>query len=284
MTQARPTPYPIRIFRCLRLALHFTWIAIGTAILYPSVGAQRRARLKQRWSHQILRILSVRLETQPTDAPPGCLIVSNHVSWLDIFAIHSLRPAAFISKAEVRQWPFFGWLGEKNDTVFLRRGSRGHAKVVNAEIDALLNAGMDVAIFPEGTTSDGTHLLGFHAALLQPAIETGRPILPLALSYHDAQGNISLAPSFAGETTIGQCFSAILASRSLTVRLIPEPVIDTVGKTRRELSQAVRAAIASRLGFPLSSNPPERSPGPQGGQPSANRPTGSRNQSPADWA
>jgi len=265
MSQARPTPLLIRIFRSLRLALHLGWIGLGAAIVYPCVGEEQRLRLKKHWSRQILGILSVNLEAQPTDAPPGSLIVANHISWLDIFAIHSLRPAAFIAKAEIRQWPFVGWLAARNDTVFLRRGSHGHARIVNAEIDALLNLGVDVAIFPEGTTTDGTHLLGFHAALLQPAIETGRPILPLAISYFDAQGNISLAPSFAGETTLIQCFSAILACRSLTVRLAPAPIIDTAGRTRRELSQAAHTAISTRLGFLPLSNPPEKSPDPQAG-------------------
>ena len=263
MSEIRPTPFPIRIFRCLRLALHLVWIAIGTAIIYPLVGDRGRTRLKQHWSRQLLSILAVRLRTQPTEAPPGSLIVANHVSWLDIFAINSLRPAAFISKAEVRQWPLIGWLAERNGTVFLRRGSRGHAKIVNSEIDALLDAGKDVAIFPEGTTTDGTHLLGFHGALLQPAIETGRPILPLALSYRDEQGNVSQAPSFSGETTLIQCFSAILASRSLTVLLSPTPAIDTTGKTRRALSQAAHTAIATKLGFPLLSSPPEKLTDPQ---------------------
>jgi 1-acyl-sn-glycerol-3-phosphate acyltransferase len=265
MNPARPTPPLIRLFRGLRLALHLAWLCLGAAVIYPWVGTEQRQRLKKSWSQQILRILSIRLDTQVIDAPPGCLIVANHISWLDIFVIHSLRPAAFISKAEIRQWPFIGWLAAKNDTVFLRRGSRGHARVVNTEIDALLNLGMDVAVFPEGTTTDGTHLLGFHAALLQPAIETGRPILPLAISYFDAEGNISLAPSFAGETTMAQCFSAILACRSLTVRLTPAPAIDTAGKTRRELSLAAHAAVATRLGFRPEHTPPGTSPDPQAG-------------------
>ncbi len=265
MKQDRPTPRLIRLLRCLRLLLHFVRIAIGTAALYPRVGEQGRARLKRQWSRKILEILAIRLEAPPADAPPGSLIVANHVSWLDIFAIHALRPSAFIAKAEIRHWPFFGWLATRNDTVFLRRGSHGHARLVNAEIDALLNYGMDVAIFPEGTTTDGTHMLGFHAALLQPAIETGRSVLPLAISYHDAQGNISRAPSFSGETTLLQCLSAILACRALTVRLAPAPAIDTAGRTRRELSQAAHTAIATRLGFLPSSNPPEKSSDPQGG-------------------
>lgn len=269
MTPARPTPPLIRILRCLRLALHLAGVALGTATLYPLVGDRGRAKLKKRWSRQLLAILAVRLDLQPTDAPPGSLIVANHVSFLDIFSIHALRPAAFISKADVRLWPFIGWWAARNDTVFLQRGSRGHARLVNTQIDALLNAGIDVAVFPEGMTSDGTHLLTFHAALLQPAIETGRPILPLALSYHDADGMLSLAPSFAGETTLRECFSAILACRSLTVRLVPAPAIDSTGKNRRELSQLARTAIAgllaSRPGFPPVSTRPEKSPDRPGG-------------------
>jgi len=267
MSASRPTLIPVRAYRCLRLALHFAWIAIGAALIYPCVSEQRRAWLKQRWSHRILNILAVRLDLEPTDAPLGSLIVANHVSWLDIFVIHALRPSAFVSKSEVRDWPFIGWLAERNDTVFLRRGSRGHAKVVNAEIDALLNAGRDVAIFPEGTTTDGTHLLGFHAALLQPAVETGRPVLPLAISYHDATGRHSLAPAFAGETTLAECFGAILANRSLIVQLTPCAAIDTTGKTRRDVVRAAHEAIAdtlsTRLGFPLSSTAPGIPPDPQ---------------------
>ncbi len=262
MDSRRSTPYLVRAYRCFRLAIHLLWLGLGAAVIYPWVSIAQQARLKQRWSHQILSILAVHLEAHPTDAPRGCLIVANHISWLDIFAIHAFRPAAFIAKAEIRQWPFIGWLAERNDTVFLRRGSHGHARIVNTEIDARLNAGRDVALFPEGTTTDGTHLLGFHAALLQPAVETQCPILPLAISYHDETGELSLAPSFAGEITLSQCFWSILACRSLRVRLQPAPPIVTVGKTRRELCLAARTAIAARLsdhpGFHLSRNPPEK--------------------------
>jgi len=201
--------------------------------------------------------------------PTGSLIAANHISWLDIFVINSLRPSAFVAKTEIRQWPFIGWLAARHDTVFLRRGSRGHARMVNTEINALLNDGRDAAIFPEGTTTDGTNLLGFHAALLQPAIETGHPVLPLALSYHDASGDISLAPSYAGNTTMRQCMTAILACRRLTVRLVACPAIDTVGINRRELSQtahtAIAAVLATRNGFQSSSNPPGKAPDPQAG-------------------
>ena len=266
MAGLRPTSIPVRTYRCLRLVFHFLWIAMGAALIYPCVGDKQRDRLKQRWSHQILRILAIRLDLEPTDAPPGSLIVANHVSWLDIFVINALRPSAFVSKSEVRAWPFIGWLAAKNDTVFLRRGSRGHAKVVNEEIDGRLNSGEDVAIFPEGTTTDGTHLLGFHAALLQPAVETGRPVLPLAISYHDETGKHTTGPAFAGEATLIDSLSAVLASRSLIVHLTPSPTIDTKGRTRRDVVRAAHEAIATalttKLGFPLSSTAPGKQPDP----------------------
>ena len=176
MSSASPTPYLIRAFRCLRLTLYLMFIGLGAALIYPAVCRKRRSLLKQRWSHTILTILGVTVEAQTTNAPLGCLIVANHISWLDVLAVQSWRPSAFIAKAEIRAWPFIGWLAERNDTVFLRRGNRAHVKAINSEINALLEAGMDVAVFPEGTTTDGTHLLGFHAALLQPAIETGHSL------------------------------------------------------------------------------------------------------------
>ena len=270
---ARPTPYALRVLRALRLIWVFAWIGLGALVVYPKVDAAARARLKQRWSRNLLDVLGVHVHfdvdaggaNEANAGPAGRLIVANHVSWLDIFVINAVCPAAFIAKAEIRRWPFIGWLAERNDTIFLRRGSHGHARVVNEQIDATLNAGIDVAVFPEGTTTDGTHLLGFHAALLQPAIETGRAIWPLALSYHDAHGQRSLAPSFAGDTTLAQCLAAILACRTLTARVRPAPPLNPAGQARRELSRAAHASIATRLGFHLAHTAPERSSGPLDG-------------------
>ena len=243
------TSLPVRIWRCLCFGLHFVYLCLGTALLFPIVNQAKRVRCRQRWSLRLLSLLAVHIETTPFTAPAGCLIVANHISWLDIFAINAVRPSAFIAKSEVRGWPFIGWLSARHDTIFLRRGSHGHAREINAEIEALLHAGRDVALFPEGTTTDGSHLRPFHAALLQPAVETSRPILPLALSYHDSNGNPSPAPSYAGETSLLQCFAAILSTRSLTARIQPCPIIATDGQSRRELARLAHAAIAHQHGY-----------------------------------
>ena len=228
-------------------------------VLFPACTGAARRRLKASWSADMLDSLGVEVEADLTHVVPGALIVANHISWLDIFVINAVLPSAFVAKAEIRNWPLIGWLAARNDTVFLNRGSRQHARQVNGEIDARLDAGFDVAVFPEGRTTDGARLLEFHAALLQPAIETGRPVWPMALSYHDAEGRRSLAPSFA-EVTLPQCFAAILACRSLTVRLAPLPLVETAGRSRRDVSQAARDAIATRLGFLQPSKAPGTPP------------------------
>lgn len=252
------------------------------ALIYPLVGDARRLALKQRWSRRLLDILGIRLDATLGGVAPGSLIVANHVSWVDVFVINAARPVAFVAKADVRQWPLVGWLAAHTDTVFLRRGSRGHAKIVNAEIDALLNAGKDVAIFPEGTTTDGSCLLGFHGALLQPAVETGRPVQPLALAYETPDGRRSLAPAYVGDTSLGQCLATMLAERSIVARLRPTPPLTTPGRERRELARAAHDAIALSLGLPPASSRPERSVGLPAALPSGAAPTGSPSPAPAD--
>ena len=216
-------------------------------LLFPLLGQPRRARLRQLWSRGLIKALGMRLEIRGAPPPPGSLIVANHVSWVDIFAINALTPAAFISKAEVREWPIIGWLAARNDTVFLRRGSRGHARIVNAEIEALMAAGEPVALFPEGTTTDGSHLLHFHAALLQPAINAARPIAPVAIRYVDAGGDPSIAAAYIGDMSLWQSMQAIVTARGLGVRLTGCAAVETGGMERKGLCHRVRATILDAL-------------------------------------
>jgi 1-acyl-sn-glycerol-3-phosphate acyltransferase len=235
------------------------WGAATVAAVYPWASQVWRLALKRRWSEQLLAMLGVRLESSGAGLPPGCLVVANHVSWLDIYAINVAHRVAFVSKAEVGAWPLIGWLAANTDTIFLMRGSRGHAKIINAEIAELLASGRCAAIFPEGTTSDGSELLHFHAALLQPAIEVGRPIVPLALSYHTPDGRRSLAPAYAGDTTMLQSLWAVVSEPELRVRVAIAPAIASQGEDgakvhRRAIAEAARTSIA--LSLHLSPAPP----------------------------
>lgn len=221
------------------------------ALVYPLTRRETHKKLRQRWSATLLRIVDVRLDLRGSAIRPDCMLVANHVSWLDIFALNAAAPSAFVSKSEVRNWPLIGWLAARNDTVFLRRGSRGHARMINTEIAALLDAGHNVAIFPEGTTTDGSHVLHFHAALLQPAIAAGHPIQPVAIRYLNAAGDYSRAPAYDGDVSLGQCLSAIIRESGLIVRIDVTPPMPTRdGPGRRELAQSARDAIVAHVARP----------------------------------
>jgi len=91
------------------------------------------------------------------------MLVANHVSWLDIFVINAVSPAAFVAKDDVRKWPLIGWMSERSDTIYIRRGSLRAAHETTRQLAAYLDKGIGVVAFPEGTTSDGRHVLPFMA-------------------------------------------------------------------------------------------------------------------------
>ncbi len=257
---------------------------IVTLLIFPMSGEATRLRLKASWAAALLDTLGIEIEADLAHAVPGALIVANHISWIDIYVINAALPSAFVSKEEVRHWPLIGWLAAKNDTIFLRRGSRGHARIINQEIAGLLDRGRHVAVFPEGTTTDGRSLLHFHAALLQPALSAGHPVLPVAISYWELDGQRSLAPRYDGDISLGQCTRAILRRKRLIARLVTTPLRGLNGEDRKQVAAQAREAIALGAGLPMASNSPER----PGDLPDARRsdghPTGIPNRAPADWA
>lgn len=242
-----PAPRALQALRCVRLGLHLLWGAAAIASVYPFASTSVRLWLKRRWSRQLLGLLGIRLDVCWDGVPAGSLVVANHVSWLDIYALNATHAMAFVAKADVRAWPLVGWLAARTDTVFLRRGLRADARSANARIAALLQAGQTVAVFPEGTTTDGGVLLDFHAALLQPAIATGRPIQPVAITYHDRHGRRSGAAAYAGDTSLRECLAAILACRGLSVRVRAAPPLPTASAHRRALALAAHQAVAAHL-------------------------------------
>lgn len=224
---------------------------------FPWCGDRRRRLLKQSWSVALLDALGIQVEADLAHAVPGALLVANHVSWVDIFVINAVLPAAFVSKEEVRHWPVIGWLAAKNETVFLRRGSRGHARLINEQVATLLGQGKHVAVFPEGTTTDGRSLLHFHAALIQPALAAGRPVLPVALSYWQTDGARCLAPRYDGDISLGECTSAILQRKRIIARVVTTPLLGTQGEDRKQVAVLAREAISAGAGLPRVSTPPE---------------------------
>lgn len=245
----RPIVLPLirlrAITRLARLMLHLAWGSATIAALFPFIGINLRRRLKQRWSKQLLQILGVALRAKG-GAPAG-LIVANHVSFLDIYAINAVAPASFVSKDEVLNWPVIGWLSRHSETIFLERGSRSAAQRTREHLADKLKEGTLVSLFPEGTTSDGNQVLPFHAALLQSAIDVEAPVTPVALRYLDRYGNSTQAAAYAGETTMAECLWSIACSDGLVASVEVLPRMETASVDRRHLSAHAHHQISKTL-------------------------------------
>jgi 1-acyl-sn-glycerol-3-phosphate acyltransferase len=213
--------------------------------------AARHARIRW-WAGKMLRLLGLRLHVDGAFRPGAKLIVANHVSWLDIMAVHAVCPEArFVSKAEVRHWLLVGRLVGAAGTLYLERERRRDAmRVVHQMADAL-RAGDTVAVFPEGTTNDGHTLRPFHANLLQAAIATETPVQPVALRYFDAAQPISPAVLFLGETTLLQSVWWIACAQGLSVQVEILPARSVRQADRRRLAQTLRQDIEAALARPM---------------------------------
>lgn len=239
-------------FRLLRVVQHlFLGLAI-CALVFPFIGAAGRSAHIKRWSHRLLALC--RVEVHISDAGIAearrALIVSNHVSWLDIFVINTLHPCRFVAKADIRNWPLIGWLCEKTGTIFISRGKLRDMRRIFQGIVAGLQAGEHVAFFPESTTAAQGALLPFHANLFEAAIEAEVPVQPFALRYTDSSGKLHPAVDFVGGMTFVQSMLAILKSGKITAQLLVLPAIPTEKAShRRELADAAYASIAQALGY-----------------------------------
>lgn len=191
----------------------------------------------------------MKVEGQGLSHDGPALIVANHISWLDILAINAVRPARFVSKADVKRWPVLGWLVSSGGTLFIERERKRDALRVVHQIAAALKQGDNVAMFPEGTTGDGTTLLPFHANLLQAAISTDAMLQPIALRYVDQHRVPSDAVKWVGDATLAESLWKVVCARGLTAQVLQLEPLPSAGQDRRELAVRVQRQIAAALGF-----------------------------------
>lgn len=249
---ARLPPFLRRTIRISLLAPHLALGVTLAGLLFPLLGPEQRDRFIMAWARRLLRVLGVRAQVQSAPSVPGgALLVCNHVSWLDIYLIYAAQRVHFVSKSEVRDWPVAGWLAHKTGTLFLERGRRADTARINAEMRTLMQGGAWVAVFPEGTTSDGRGLRRFLPSLLQPAVELNCPIVPAALRYRTLAGEYCAAPAYIDEMSLWQSFRQIVSEPGLIAELqFGEPILPT--GHRRELAAQAEAATARLLGLRIS--------------------------------
>jgi len=254
-----PASLPVRFVRVLRVVGHVfrgLWV---TRVRFPRLDAAGQDHELRHWASRLLAILNVKVTclNAPAALPPRCVLVANHISWLDVMTIFAVRPAVFVAKDEVRRWPLIGRLCEQAGTLFIARGSRQHAKHINGRVAETLAAGRVFAMFPEGMTTDGRSLNRFHRALFQSAVDADAVLQPVGIRYTGPDGAWTDAPAYVGDMSIVESMWRLVTARALVAELHFTPSIPASNGHRKDLAREAEAAIARALDLA----PPHRTPG-----------------------
>jgi 1-acyl-sn-glycerol-3-phosphate acyltransferase len=231
-----------RLVRALGHALS-GWTTI--VFLFPRMNQPQRDAAVQAWAQRMLRVLGVGLEVRG-DAPGHgpLMLVANHISWLDILVMHAARHCRFVAKSDVKHWPLIGRLATGGGTLYIARASRRDAMRVVHRMAESLRAGEILAVFPEGTTSDGVTLLPFHANLIQAAISADAPVLPVGLNFIDvATGRTSLSPCYIGDDTLVGSLWRTLAGPPVSAVVTYGRPQHSRGRDRRAWARDLRTAV-----------------------------------------
>jgi 1-acyl-sn-glycerol-3-phosphate acyltransferase len=182
-----------------------------------------RSGWAKRYLGWFCHLAGLRIHVTGTPSKEPCLIISNHISWIDIPVLGSLIPVYFLSKAEVRSWPLIGALAEQAGTFFVQRGD-GKSALVREEIEARLNKKKNVLVFPEGTTSGGESVLRFHSKLIGAASNAEVAIQPITLYYQNANGGRCVETPFVGNDEFLTHLKKIFAKPYVQVRVHFHPL------------------------------------------------------------
>jgi 1-acyl-sn-glycerol-3-phosphate acyltransferase len=240
------------LYKLALIGLLFSSGLIIAGIIFPllnlccsSVAAKRyKDYLKTLWLKVFSYIVGLRIQQTGELPTENVLLVSNHISWLDIIVIGRYLPAYFVAKSDILNWPVIGYLARQGGTIFIRRGDKQHIMATSEKMVWLLKQNSNIIAFPEGTTSAGDTVLNFHASLFQPALLTKALIQPVLIQY---RGAAQQAAPFIGDDEFVEHLLKMLRLDSIEVELNFLPPIHTAGKTRQAVCSESRALIAAQL-------------------------------------
>lgn len=202
----------------------------------------RVVRFFVRWlCRGVLRLLRIDVQTVGQLPPGPALLVANHLSWIDIVAMVARFDCTFVAKDDVRDWPFVGALGEALGVIWIDRRRKRDLRRAIATLSDTLQSGSRVVLFPEGTTTTGRQVLPFRSSLLQAAVTSHVPVVPIALSAYAADGQGETL-CWVGEETLLAHLPRVVALRQARFEIrILTPM--AAGPSRKMQSTAARAVI-----------------------------------------
>lgn len=236
----------------LRLPFRLVWFAFDVTIIFINyartaafVPKATKRLARAQWLHrscnQNFKVYNCNV-TYEGQVPTSGLLVSNHLSYLDILVLSSISPAVFVSKAEVQSWPIFGWLAKLAGTVFIERTKRMDVGPVNEAIETAMIEGVMVVVFPEGTSTNGETLLPFRSSLLEPAAGTDRPIAVCHIEYELDDGDARNEVCYWGDHSFVPHLMNLMSKKGVRAKVR----FGTFQKTtddRKELAVQLREAV-----------------------------------------
>jgi 1-acyl-sn-glycerol-3-phosphate acyltransferase len=231
-----------------RALLVIMWVLAGllsVTLVFPFIRSRTKGCMNYYWSRALMALCGVATSVQGQPVRDSAVLwVANHVSWVDIFVLNSVRPTSFIAKSEIRSWPVIGWLVAGAGTVFIERGRRHAVRAVGHEMKKRFDNGEVVGLFPEGTTSAGYDVAPFHSSLFDAAIRAQVDIQPVALLFYH-QGKRSDGAAFVGEQNLVQNLWFLLTNHNVGVTMVFLPVLSAAQCAA--LGRAETAAVAMQM-------------------------------------
>jgi 1-acyl-sn-glycerol-3-phosphate acyltransferase len=220
---------------------------VHNAITIPFVRRKRRVHARATWLHTwcrfACRVLGIRLTTHGS-MPSAGLVVSNHLSYLDIIVLSAIRPCLFVAKRDVASWPLFGWLARAAGTIFVDRDRRCcSTKAVDLIREALAGRSV-VVLFPEGTSSDGSTVLPFKSALLESVVQLRCPVASASIDYALDDGSVADEVCYWRDMKLVPHLSNLLFKREICANYSFSPAKVRLGN-RKEIARELRDDVVS---------------------------------------
>ena len=222
-------------------------LSLPLARIHLSSGELLGHRVTRAWQGGLMRVFGFRLRRIGTPLEGGVMFVANHVSWVDILALHSQRMMGFVAKYEISRWPLVGWMAAKGETIFHRRGSQESLGDVTGEMQARLRAGRSVGVFPEGRTRGGQEVGPFHARIFSAAVDAGVTVQPVALRYGEGGSAQTVVAFGPGENFVSNFLRLLGEPGRLGDVIFLEPIDPVAAGSRRRVAELARERIVDAL-------------------------------------
>lgn len=219
-------------------------IAVLPAALLLVIPTPNRSGLQRGYCRLVLCCLGVRITVSgnPIRNLRGVLVVSDHVSWLDVFVIGAVLPGSFVAKAELFCSPALDVVRRLMSVIAIERASLRRLPAVIATVSERLRAGRTVVAFPEGTTWCGRDNGSFRPAMFQAAVDAGRPVQPLRLRYRHSDGALSTVPAYIGEDSLLSSLRRIIVAARTHVDVTVEG-LQLPGASRKDLAKRCQTVV-----------------------------------------